>query len=71
MSYFLFLQSEYNGKITDPRAEILKLGNSGMSENITMNQTQRPRGMDLPPRGLEFSEVDFGIADSWTVFVGC
>lgn len=71
MSYFLFLQYEYNGKITDPRAEILKLGNSGMSENIMMNQTKRPRAMDLPPRGLEFSEVNLGITDSWTVFLGC
>lgn len=64
MSYFLFLQSECNGKVTDPRAEILKLGNRGMSKNRMMNQTKRPRGIDLPPGGLEFSEVHFGIAGS-------
>lgn len=37
MSYFLFLQYEYNGKKIDPRAEILKLGHSGMSNNTIMN----------------------------------
>lgn len=37
MSYFLFLLYEYNGKKIDPRAEILKLGKSGMSNNTVMN----------------------------------
>lgn len=37
MSYFLFLQYEYNGKKVDPGAEILKLGNSGMSKSTIMN----------------------------------
>lgn len=56
MSYFLFLLYEYNGKKIDPRAEILKLGNSAMSNNTIMNWTERPGGMDLPSRGLDLVE---------------
>lgn len=58
-------------KKIDPRAEILKLGNNGMSKNTVMNYSKGPRGMDLPSRGLGLSEVHFGTVDIWTVFLGC
>ena len=44
------------GKKIDLRAEILKLGNSAMSNNTIMNWTERPGGMDLPSRGLDLVE---------------
>lgn len=52
MSYFLFLLYEYDGKKMDPGAEILKLGNSTMSNNTTMNQAEMPGGRALPSRSL-------------------
>lgn len=34
-----------------------------MSNNAIMNETERPRGVDIPSRGLAFGQVCFGAVD--------
>lgn len=53
----------------------MKLGNSGMSNNAIMNETERPRGADIPRRGLACRQVRLSVLDVSTVpsrrYIGC
>lgn len=54
-----------------PSSWNVKLGNSGVSKNAIMNETERPRGADIPRRGLACRQVRLWVEDISTLPSRC